>query len=181
MRVAVVPLLSSILASQRWIARTWRGFFAATAVRLLRRSTRRCATDRCCGPADGGHRNFPLATWSRLERHQDADLSNPYSASGVRAGTAGARLSLPALAVHLDLRFIARQPDSRLRRATNPDGFLHALPGLLRHVPVSRSERSSGHESADRHRQRQYNHLPIAACDGLDAARWGLSGTNCSA
>src|SRR5271167_109296 len=103
MRVAAVPPLSSTLASLQWTARTWRGFFATTAVRLLRRSTTRCATDRCCGRADGGHRGFPVAARSRLERNQDADLSDPNPASGVRAGIAGARLSLPALAVYAGL------------------------------------------------------------------------------
>src|ERR1700752_637659 len=102
MRVAAAPL-SSILASQRWIVKTWRGFFAAMAVRLLPRSTPRCATDRCCGRADGGHRSFSVAAGSCLERHQNADLSDPHPASRVRTGIAGARLSLPALAVHLGL------------------------------------------------------------------------------
>src|SRR6516162_4140600 len=103
MRVAAVPPLSSTLAFQQWIARMWRGFFAATAVRLLRRSTTLCATDRCCGRADGGHRSFPVAARSRLERHQDANLSDPHPASGVRAGTASARLSLSAVAIHAGL------------------------------------------------------------------------------
>src|SRR5208282_4975070 len=110
MRAAAVHPLSSTLASRRWIARTWRGFFAATAVRSLRRSTTLCATDRCCGRADGGHRSFPVAARSRLERNQDADLSDPNPASGVRAGIASARLSLPALAVTLVFDLLRDNP-----------------------------------------------------------------------
>src|SRR5271166_1314604 len=102
-QAAAVPPLSSTLASQRWIARTWRGFFAATGVRLSQRSTTPCVTDRCYGRADGRHRSFPVTAWSRLERHQNTDLSDPHPASGVRAGIESARLSLPALGVYAGL------------------------------------------------------------------------------
>src|SRR5689334_17889208 len=99
MRAAEAHQLSSTLASQRWTVKTSYGFFAATAVRLLQRLTTRCATDLHCGRADGGHRSFPVAARSRVERHQDADLSDAHPTRCIRAGVASGRLSLPTVAV----------------------------------------------------------------------------------
>ena len=48
-------------------------------------------------------------------------------------------------------------------------GFLHALPGRLRDVPVSRPERRSGRRATDRRRQCQCHCLPAAAHDGHDS------------
>src|SRR6516225_2330860 len=108
MPAALVHPWSSISASQRWTARTWRAFFAATAARSSRRSTTRCATARHYGRADDRHWSVPDIAGALVERHQVTDLPDPRAARGVRTGITRARLSLPLVAVYADIRFAPR-------------------------------------------------------------------------
>src|SRR5215469_18704257 len=95
-------------------------------------STRRCATDRHCGPRDGF--DFSGVARACLERYENADVSDSHPARGIRARIASARLSLSALAIRPGLRLSARQPSSWLRRAEDPPRVLYALPGSFWYI-----------------------------------------------
>src|SRR5215469_18231640 len=119
-------------------AKTSSASSRATAACWSPRSIKRCATARHYGPRDAI--GFPDAAGARVERHQIANLPDPHSTRGIGTGIARTRLPIPVVAVYAGLRSVARQSGCRLRRAANPDGLFHALPGRLRDVPVSRPE-----------------------------------------
>src|ERR1700719_331531 len=118
-------------------------------------STRRCATAQCCGRRDGA--DFPGAARACLERHQNSDISDAYSACGIRARIAGARLSLSVMAICTGLRLPARQSGGWIRRAEDAARILYALPGSVRHIPFSGSQRFPRHWAADRRRRCEHD------------------------
>src|SRR5438270_11939489 len=139
-------------------------------------STRQCVTVQCYGRRDGS--DFSSAAWTCLERHQNADVSDPYPARGIGARIARARLSQSAVAVCAGLRFFARQPRGRIRRAENLARVLYAVPGRLRYFPVSGPKRLQGRRAGDRHRQCEHDSLPTSASNGSSAVRWRLLGAD---
>src|SRR5438128_1154916 len=140
------------------------------------RSTRRCATAQCCGPRDGP--DFSGVARACLERHQDSDLPDAYPASGIWARIAGARLSLSVVAIRAGLRLPARQPGSWLRRAEDLARILYALPGRVRHIPVSGPQRLASLRTADRHGGCEHAHFSAPAYYGCDPAWRRLLGTD---
>jgi hypothetical protein len=74
-----------------------RFFFRAMAAFSSMLLTRQCATVRRCGLRDGS--DFSGVARTCLERHQDSDFSDAYSARGIRARIACARLSVSVVAI----------------------------------------------------------------------------------
>ena len=98
---AVQPLARWSSISPLSTVGTSSASFKATEVWWSPPSTKRCATARRCGPPDGV--GLSDAARARVERHQIADLPNARPTRGVGEGVAGARLSLPIMAVYAGL------------------------------------------------------------------------------
>src|SRR5438105_3157074 len=174
--MAELALVRSWSTFRRSTVKTLSGFSRAMEASSSTRLTRRCVTAQCCGARDGA--DFSGVARARLERHQNPDLSDAHPASGIRARIAGARLSLSTLAVCAGLRLLARQPGSWLRRTEDSARILYALPGSVRHIPFSGSERFPSHRAADWRRECEHDRLPAPARNGCDPARWRLLGTD---